>query len=131
MPDINIHDSVATTELVNIYKMDDFSDFARGYSYFTEVLTGLEDIEFENGVSQTLDLWGRDKMVFEINFPVSKLSEALPIREYYRARRGQRFYFTCPLDGITYTVKFRDKSYKLERRHFTTYFASVVLIEDF
>lgn len=132
MPDINVFESVGTSERLTTYRMEDFADFVRGYPFVEITMSNQEVLEFENGVEQITDFWaGRTKKQFEITFPVSHKIEALPIRQYYESRIGHTFLFTSPIDGITRKVRFVNDTYKLERRHFDTYFAGVVLREVF
>ena len=44
-----------------------FNDYPRGLPYFRETIANVLIVEFENGVEQRRDLWGRTKKEFEID----------------------------------------------------------------
>jgi len=131
MPDINVYEELNAWSRVTIGKIDDFSDFVRSYPFAEITNVSVEEIEFEGGVKQFDDKWGRTKKIFEINFPVSQKAEALPIQEFFESHYHQKFLFTSPITGVTHWVKFADNSYTLTRSHYETYFANVVLVEVF
>ena len=129
--DIDIYDVVNAWDRPTVQKIVDFADFVRGYP-FTEITeTRVDQIEFEGGVKQFDDKWGRTKKIFEITFPVSQKATALPIQEFFETHYHQKFLFTSPITGNTYWVKFVEASYTLTRSHYETYFAGVLLEEVF
>jgi len=129
--DINIYDIINAWSRATVQKEENFSDFARSYP-FTEITeTRVDEIEFEGGVKQFDDKWGRTKKVFQITFPVAQKADALPIQEFFESHYHQKFLFTSPITGVTYWVKFAESSYTLIRSHYETYFAGVVLEEVF
>ena len=125
------YENISGVDRIYIDRIEDFSEFLRGYPFVEITLAMIDRIEFENGVIQMVDRWGRTKRSFEITLPVSTKEEAMPVREFFERNLGQRFYFSSPIDGRTYTMTFIEDSYRLERSHYNTYFASVKLIEVF
>lgn len=114
-----------------LFKVENFSEFLRGYPFIEITETGIDKIEFEDGVLQMVDRWGRIRKRFEITMPISTKDEAMPVKEFFERNIGRRFYFTNPLDKKTYDVTFEESSYRLSRSHFDTYEAELVLVEVF
>jgi len=131
MADIIVYDGIAIGENVSIWKQEDFSEYVRGYPFVDLSETNVDTIEYESGVEQIADRWGKTKKRFNIKFPVSHKAESLAIQTFYKNNIGRTFLFTSPIDGIVYEMRFDTASYRLERRHFDTYFAGVNLVEVF
>ncbi len=128
---INI-DNISVAENVSIpAPIFDFGSFLRGLPFVEITHTGFSHIEYSTGVQQIIDNWGKNKRQFNITFPVSYKASALEIRDFYNDNAGEDFHFRNPLDNIVYTVQFLPNSYRVERSHYTTYFATVGLIEVF
>lgn len=110
-----------------------FNDFLRGYPYTIEDLTNVDVVEFENGVVQKKDNWGRTKKVFGITFNVNSKTEILAIKDFFETQIGPAgsFSFTCPVLGTAFTVRFKENSFKIERRYYGTYYGSCALVEEF
>jgi len=128
---INVNDTITVAERDTVSLKEDFSNFLRGYPYVEVSMTKVTSIEFESGHEQILDRWGRDKKQFKITLPVAQKDDATPVRDFYIRNIGKTFFFTEPIDSVRYTVRFADKGYNLERRHYETYFAKITLIEVF
>jgi len=111
-----------------------FNDYPRGLPYRRETVSNVAVIEFENGVEQRRDIWGgKTKKVFEIRFNVNTLAEIKAVHDFFVTKVGPStsFSFTCPLDSQTYTVRFLENSFEIERRFYGTYFGKCKLIEVF
>ena len=128
---VSQYDSVVVNERFLIYKQDDFSDFVRSLPFVDYDETNIDSIMYENGVEQIADRWGKTRKKFDIKFPVSQKAEAVAIQTFFKNNIGRTFLFTSPIDGVTYNVQFEGRNYRLERRHYSTYFASVTLVEVF
>ena len=124
-------DAVVSVDRGFIFRVENFSEFLRGYPFVEITEAEIDKIEFENGIVQMIDRWGRTRKTFQIILPVSTKSEAMPVKEFYERNIGRRFYFTNPVDHKTYNVTFLDNSYRLERSHYDTYEAEVGLVEVF
>lgn len=114
-----------------LFKVENFSEFLRGYPFIEITESNIARIEFENGVIQMIDRWGRNRRRFDITMPISSKLEAMPVKEFFERNVGRRFYFTSPIDNKTYNVTFEENSYRLERSHYDTYEAGIVLVEVF
>jgi len=111
-----------------------FNDFPRGYPYIRESISNVIIAEFENGAEQRRDLWGgKTKKVFELQFNVNTKAEITAIHDWFVSKVGpaQTFPFVCPIDNQTYTVRFAQNTFRIERRYFGTYFGSCSLVEVF
>jgi len=110
-----------------------FNDILRGYPFIEQTIRSIMVSQFENGVEQRRDKWGRSRKKFTITFPVMGKAEAENVRDFYESKSGplDTFEFTNPIDGITRTVRFEEDSFDLERRYFNAYFGSVVILEVF
>ena len=126
-----VYDSVNVTENVSFLWSGPLNDFLRGYPYIEVTLANIDTIQFDNGVEQIVDRWGRVKRRFDISWPVSTKTSAIEIRDFYKENIGKSMTFLNPLDNQSYTVRFLDNSYRLERRHYDTYYAATSLIEVF
>lgn len=133
MPDVIAGSDVILAENVSVQMYDDFAKFLRGYPFIERTRANVEVLEFESGVEQRRDIWGRMKKEFEINFPPMTKSEMEEVRNFYVERVGpsEVFQFTSPLDNKIYKVRFIEGSLEVERRHFDTYFGRVTLVEVF
>jgi len=97
-------------------------------------MTNVQIVEFENGVEQRRDVWGgKTKKIFDIQFNVNSKAEIVAVHDYFVNQLGPAtsFSFTCPIDGNTYTVRFVEDSFDIERRFFGTYFGRCRLVEVF
>ena len=111
-----------------------FNDFPRGLPYKRSTVTNVKVIEFENGVEQRRDLWGGlNKKVFQIEFKVNTKAEIMAIHDFYVSKVGPSgtFSFTCPIDDVTYNVRFVENTFDVERRFYNTYFGRCRLVEVF
>jgi hypothetical protein len=124
-------DNISVVERVTIAKDIAFNDLLRSYPFITRTKTGIEVVEFENGVVQERDTWGRKQRVFEITFPPMTKPEAVDVQAFFDNHIGTVFQFTNPVDAITYNVRIVDKEFVLERRHFNTFFARMMVSEVF
>lgn len=131
MPDIIVSENIIANERLTIWKQDDFSDYVRGYPFIDLTGTNVSSIEYESGIEQIADNWGKTRKMFRITFPVSQKVESLEVQAFYKNNIARTFFFTSPVDGITYEMRFDTKTYRLERRHYDTYFAGVNLVEVF
>jgi len=114
--------------------MSSFNDFIRGLPYRRSTISNVKVVEFENGSEQRRDLWGgKTKKVFQIQFNVNTKTEITAIHDWFVAKSGPAtsFEFTCPIDNVTYNVRFVDNSFEIERRFYGTYFGSCQLVEVF
>jgi hypothetical protein len=127
---INI-EYISVTEAVTMEKDFSFNDLLRSYPFIQRTITGIIGIEYENGVIQERDIWGRKKKAFEITFPPLTRSEALDVEAFYTKHIGSSFPFTNPVNNITYTIRIVDREFILERRYFNTFFARMVVVEEF
>lgn len=129
---IFVYESVKAVEVKLIAKSSvDFNDFLRGLPFYESTDVNVISVEFESGVEQTADLWGRHKRKFDVNFPPMTIAESMKLRTFYESKIGLTFPFKNPLDGVTYTVRFMDNSFQLERRHFNIVYARVIIVEVF
>jgi len=132
MPDTPIiFDAVAVGESVSITKSVDFNDILRSYPFLQRTITGFIEAEFENGVVQERDTWGRYKKTFEINFPPLTRGQANEIENFYEQNKGSIFSFTHPWNGNTYQVRIADKEFILSRTAFNTFYAKMLIEEVF
>jgi hypothetical protein len=122
---------IEVSEYVRVAKMITFNDILRTYPFVVHVLSRVEGVEFENGVVQERDLWGRVMRQFEVNFPPLTRTEALDVQDFFIQNKGKVFSFTNPVDGIAYNVRIVDKDFILERRYFNTYYSKMVVEEVF
>lgn len=125
------YDVVSVSEYVRMAKSFTFNDILRTYPFIVRTKTGMATAEFESGVIQERDIWGRQKKEFEINFPPMNRYEALDVEGFYMAYKGTRFTFVNPVDGLPYTVRIIDEIFSLERRYFDTYYGKLVVEEVF
>ena len=124
-------ENIVVTENVTMNKEMSINEFWRGYPFVEIVQTGIIVTEFDNGVIQQRDTWGRTRRRFEINFPPMTKAQAMDVKEFYEQERGNTFSFTNPLDEIAYTVRIVDESFILTRRYFAIYYATMILEEVF
>lgn len=125
---------IITVQQARVARIDaPFNEFLRGLPFTESTLTNIMIAEFESGVEQRRDKWGRTKKRFQINFPVMTKAEVEAIRDFYVSKNGSldTFQFTNPIDGITRTVRFEDDSFDIDRRYSSAFFASVNVIEVF
>jgi len=126
-----VYETMTVSESVTIgAPFDDFASFLRKLP-FTEISHIRVDTVEYNGIRKSINRWGRDKKQFNINFAISNKSDAISARVYFDNYVGQVFRFKSPLDNVLYNVRFLTDSYRLERRHFDVYYASVSLLEVF
>lgn len=123
--------NISVVDRPTISRIENFSDFLRGYPFIEITESNIEAVEFENGIEQIIDRWGKCRKRFKITLPVSTKAEALPVRDFYIRNIGRKILFTSPIDNITYTCRFANGVYELERRHYNTYFAEIELVEVF
>jgi hypothetical protein len=124
-------DTINVSEYVNVVKDIGFNDLLRSYPFVTRTLTGIEHVEYENGVIQERDTWGRFKKVFEITFPPMTKEEASDVQIFFDEHVGTTFQFTNPVDSLTYNVRILGEEFIMERRFYNTYFARIVVAEVF
>ena len=109
--------------------MANFS-FQRNYPFDEEIQFNVLVSESENWSEQRRVISANPRRIFTCNFyPLTKTEIDL-IKAFYVARVGiyEAFDFDNPLDGIRYSVRFVDKSFKSSRVAFNTYKASVMLM---
>ena len=114
--------------------LSNFNDAQRGLPFYEETITNVLISEFENGVEQRRDKWGKTKKRFTITFKVKTKVEVQDIRDYFTGKSGPltTFSFTNPIDEVTYTVRFVENSLTVERQHYSIYnIMKVELIEVF
>lgn len=123
------YDSVVVEEAVELEREWPFTSILRGYPFLVRVKSGIASVEFENGVIQQRDMWGKVRKQFEITFPPMTKSEAMDVMSFYQTYVGTIFPFTNPLDGITYQVRFIEPYLEVERSHFNTFFGKWLIEE--
>lgn len=109
----------------------DYNQFDRGLPYSEIVEFNILESEFENGVKQYRDKWHTNRRRFEIVFKANTKAEIIDIRDFFINKEGKvtSFEFTEPLESTTYTVRFDENSFKVERLHHGVYNAKVTLVE--
>ncbi|MFC1710011.1 hypothetical protein ACFL2J_08160 [Candidatus Omnitrophota bacterium] len=125
------YEEITVTEYVSLARSFPFNDILRGYPFYLNTKTGLVTAEFESGVVQRRDTWGRDKKQFIINFPVMTKEEGLVVQDFFDAYKATTFPFECPITGIVYTVMILAEEFILERKHFNSYFGKMIIEEVF
>jgi len=68
--------------------------------------------EFESGKFQTRAKWSSPRRRWHLVFSKISKNEAQQIVDFFNARKGryEKFYWTCPLDNVQYTVYFDSDS---------------------
>lgn len=133
MPDISVSEQILVDEAKVAMIDAPFNEFERGYPFVEDTVSNVLVAEFENGVEQRRDKWGRTKKRFEVAFNLMNHAQATSLRDFFEQKSGSAdtFQFTNPINGITYTVRFLEGTLRIERRFFSSYFATVGLIEVF
>ena len=111
----------------------DFNLFDRGLSYEVETNYAVVNTrDFRNSPQSFRDTRGSKQKTFKVTFKTNTREEILAIRDYFIARQGsfESFPFTDPLEGITYTVRFQEDSFTIERQEIGVFNAKVTLMEE-
>ena len=124
-------ENILVVEYVRLAKSFLFNDILRTYPFVVRTKSRMDTVEYDSGVIQERDIWGRYKKEIEVNVPPLTKYEALDIEYFYINNKGARFTFINPVDGLPYTVRIVDEVFQLERRHFNTYYSRLVVEEVF
>ena len=84
---------------------------------FSEVPDFAVDVaEMEDTTEQRLLGSEEHKTQWTCTTPSLNTVDALALRTFYFARKGhfEAFQWVCPFDGVTYTVRFVEKSFKVD-----------------
>ena len=97
------------------------------------VITNTIIDEFENGVEQRRSKWSRTKRQFNLSFTNAPETDYETLRDFYIAKNGQAdsFTFDNPNDGVEYTVRFVEDSFKNRQKAYKIYDMSCSLIQVF
>lgn len=127
---VGLHvDEVSVTEVLQVTKVMNFNEILRSYPFTSRRVTGYVEVQYENGLIQERDTWGRTKMQFEIIFPPMTRQQALDVDDVFKYYKGKTFAFTNPVDGRTYNVRIVESTYEYERRYYNTFYARMTIEE--
>jgi len=122
-------DNVTVTENVTLTRVFPFNNLLRGYPFVQRTDTGVIAQEFDNGVVQQRDTWGRNRMVFTITSPPLTKAKAMEFQDFFTSYKDKTFQFENPINDVTYTLRLVEKSFSLTRSHFNTFYATLVAEE--
>lgn len=123
------NESFSLKETVSLSLEIDFANYLRGISLSDIQMTNIERVDLGGGYAQFLDLWGRTKKKFEITIPLSHKTEIKNYQDFHKEYFKKTFFFTSPVDGIKYCVRFFGDNLKVDRVFIDSFNGKIVLEE--
>lgn len=123
------NESFLLSEAVSLSLEVDFANYLRGIPLSDIQMTNIARVDLGGGYAQFLDLWGRTKKKFEITIPLSHKTEIKNYQDFHKEYFKKTFFFTSPVDGIKYNVRFFGDNLKVDRVFIDSFNGKIILEE--
>lgn len=96
-----------------------------------ETASVVEITEFESGKEQRRRKHLKPRRSWRLSFPSISKTEAIDIETFFKAQKGgyDTFDWECPINSITYTVRFANDVFSYQRITDNVYQTEITLVE--